>query len=391
MISDRHAFQAGILACALALAVAGAAPAAAEPAGTGVAATAPAADPTAAAARGVDFLVAAQRKDGSWGSFESRRPGEIWLDTVASHAGFREATSALACAALIEPAAGRADAKAALARGIRFLLDAPPLRRATGGTFYNTWAHVYRLECFARLARDSARAGTDAKAVAAAAGREIEALARLQGAEGGFGYYDFGWALSRPSGHESTSFLTAAALVAFHEARAAGIPVPDALVADALRCLERLRLPDGAYIYGVYAHLHPQMLYNRVKGSLGRSQPCNVALWLWQRPGLDRDDLAHGVDDLRRHHHFLRIGQGRPYPHEAWYYTAGYYFFFGHRYAALAIAALEPERRDPHQAWLRSFLAGIQEPDGSWWDFPFYGYHKEYGTALALLALQALR
>ena len=36
---------------------------------------------------------------------------------------------------------------------------------------------------------------------------------------------------------------------------------------------------------------------------------------------------------------------------------------------------------------LEKILIERQEPDGSWWDFPLYGYHKPYGTAYALLTL----
>jgi hypothetical protein len=29
-----------------------------------------------------------------------------------------------------------------------------------------------------------------------------------------------------------------------------------------------------------------------------------------------------------------------------------------------------------------------QEPDGSWWDFPLFSYHKPYGTAFVLMSLK---
>jgi hypothetical protein len=32
-----------------------------------------------------------------------------------------------------------------------------------------------------------------------------------------------------------------------------------------------------------------------------------------------------------------------------------------------------------------------QEPEGCWFDYPLYSYHKPYGTAFALLALGACR
>src|SRR5262245_19863940 len=54
--------------------------------------------------RGVAFLVSEQNPDGSWGSFESARPGEIYMDNLSSHRAFRDATSALCVMALLEPA-----------------------------------------------------------------------------------------------------------------------------------------------------------------------------------------------------------------------------------------------------------------------------------------------
>ena len=32
-----------------------------------------------------------------------------------------------------------------------------------------------------------------------------------------------------------------------------------------------------------------------------------------------------------------------------------------------------------------------QEKDGSWWDFPFYNYHRQYGTSFALMTLYRCR
>ena len=40
-----------------------------------------------------------------------------------------------------------------------------------------------------------------------------------------------------------------------------------------------------------------------------------------------------------------------------------------------------------YQKALAKILIPLQEKDGSWWDFPFYDYHQQYGTAMALLSL----
>jgi hypothetical protein len=124
-----------------------------------------------------------------------------------------------------------------------------------------------------------------------------------------------------------------------------------------------------------------------VKGSLGRSQVCNLALWL-SREGVTTADLRTGLDHLFRHHHFIEMGRGRPYPHESWYQTAGYYFFFGHYYAVLVACELPRGEGNGYLGGLASVMCRLQDPDGSWWDFPLYGYHKAYGTAFAVLTLQ---
>jgi hypothetical protein len=329
----------------------------------------------------------AQNEDGSWGSFVSARPGEIYLDNLSSHRAFRDATSALCVMALQEPSRESSKAAAALERGIQFLLTAPPTGRASGGTFYDTWAHTYLVQALARLHADD-RFASRRQNIAEVAQRELHLLAERQGLEGGWGYYDFSYTLKSPSGDMSTSFNTAAALIALLEAQRAGFDVKTEMIDSALKCLQRLRLPSGAYVYGTYAQLNPQADYNKVKGSLGRSQPCNLALWLYKRD-ITRDQLRAGLNNLRHEHHFIEIGKGRPYPHEAWYFTAGYYFMFGHYYAGLVINELEDADRGEFAQWLQHTMVRLQDPDGSWFDFPLYGYHKCYGAAFGLLALQA--
>ena len=66
---------------------------------------------------------------------------------------------------------------------------------------------------------------------------------------------------------------------------------------------------------------------------------------------------------------------------------AGYFYYYGHFYAALCADELEPERARTHHARLAAILLPLQEKDGSWWDYPFYDYHQPYGTGFALIAL----
>ena len=49
------------------------------------------------------------------------------------------------------------------------------------------------------------------------------------------------------------------------------------------------------------------------------------------------------------------------------------------------------ERAAQYRDQLARVLLPLQEKDGSWWDFPFYDYHQQYGTAMAIMALSAGR
>ena len=97
--------------------------------------------------------------------------------------------------------------------------------------------------------------------------------------------------------------------------------------------------------------------------------------------------LDQWLTRLWRRNGWLDIGRKRPIPHEAWFQVAGYFYYYGHYYAARCIDLLPEGEQSLHRAKLAAILAERQEEDGSWWDFPFYSYHKPYGTAFAVMAL----
>jgi hypothetical protein len=71
--------------------------------------------------------------------------------------------------------------------------------------------------------------------------------------------------------------------------------------------------------------------------------------------------------------------------------VAGYFFYYGHYYAALCMDELGPAAQKEYGRLLAKVLVPLQEKDGSWWDYPFYDYHQQYGTAFALMALHRAR
>jgi hypothetical protein len=205
--------------------------------------------------------------------------------------------------------------------------------------------------------------------------------------DGGWGYYDFRAKAQRPA-TDSTSFMTAAALVAFHEAKNIGVAPPEKLLKKSTASILRQQKGDFSYLYGEYLKWRPMLGINRPGGSLGRSQACNLALRLWGDKRITDPVLTGWLDRLFSRNIWLDIGRKRPIPHESFFSVAGYFFYFGHYYAAGCIEQLPPAERPFYQAQLAHVLLAKQETDGSWWDFPLYNYHQQYGTAFALMALK---
>jgi hypothetical protein len=334
---------------------------------------------------GVAFLVASQNADGSWGS-ASAHGFDIYAPVPGSHHAFKGATTALCVMALREAGGIDSDpaAKTAHAKGLAFLLSHWDVRRQDSITLYNTWTHTYALQALAReyaLSRDPR--------IAEVARKHVRFLEKYETMYGGWNYYDFTAGAQTPAS-SGTSFGTGAGIVALEEARAAGIEVPEKLIERGLRVIQRCRKSDGSYLYDYEFRLYPLHLANRDKGSLGRAQAPNLALWMHGRL-IAADDVRAGLDRMFSERKFLECGRKRQWPHEAYYFNSGYYYYYGHDYAARLIATLPVAERATYAPRLLAGILPFQEPDGSWWDFAMFRYHKPYGTALALLAITLVR
>jgi hypothetical protein len=175
--------------------------------------------------------------------------------------------------------------------------------------------------------------------------------------------------------------------VALREAKAAGLSIPQRLTRMSIHRLEEMRLPNGFFMYGTDYKYIPRLPCNLPRGALGRTQPSNYALWLWESPKVNVAGIRAGLDEFVRDHAFIEMGRKRPIPHESWYQTAGYYYYFDHYYASRLLDALPAADRAEYAARLIEFVVPHQEPDGSWWDFPMWDYHKPYGTSFAIMTL----
>jgi hypothetical protein len=77
----------------------------------------------------------------------------------------------------------------------------------------------------------------------------------------------------------------------------------------------------------------------------------------------------------------------RPVPHESWFSVSGYFYLYGYYYAAECCRVLPDKVVAELRDGLIEEVLVTRHPDGSFWDYPLYGYHKPYGTGYALLAL----
>lgn len=339
--------------------------------------------------KGVDFLLESQNKDGSWGS-PSLKGGVAIMAEIGSHHAFTVAVTALSVSALIEAGGDSTDVRRAIERGETYLLaELPKVKRDTPTLIYNIWAHAYGIQAMTRLARRAPEGERRARIEDVLRG-QYKKLAQYESAEGGWGYYDFNAGTQRPAS-SSTSFVNAAVLVAFAEAKAIGVPPPEKLLQRGIKMTQLQRQSDGTYLYGTYLRNNPTMPINLPGGSLGRSQACNLALRLWGDEKITDAEFTVWLDRLIVRNGWLSMGRKRPIPHESYFQVAGYFYYFGHYYAAMTIAQLPAADRPFYQDHLANILMPLQEDDGSWWDYPFYGYHKPYGTAFAVMSLAACR
>ncbi len=343
----------------------------------------------AAIERGTAFLLSSQNPDGSWGgAADSLTTWSGWTwSNPESHRAWRVATTGLCCLALleVEPDTQRL---AAVDRALDYLTANAGVRRPSEWDTMDCWANIYGLQAVAAACRHPHCATPDRQAALAAAAQEyLRQLARSEALSGGWGYLEF----TEPRTTQpqwSTSFTTASGIIALIEARDAGLDVDADMLRRAVTAVRRCWLPNGAYTYAVQAVPHPGRIgsIGRVQGSLARIQSCNLAL-LMAGDDVTPERLQTGIDQFFRDHRFLDIATGKPIPHEAFYQNSGYFYMYGHYYAARVIALLPPNQRAAYWPQLQYEVMKMQISDGSMWDYDHHAYDKPYGTAYGLMAL----
>ena len=343
---------------------------------------------TESMARGIRFLIQKQNPNGSWGSATRTKALNIYAPVPCAHHAFRTATTALCISALLESAADNPEAMQAVDRAEEWLLQhLVDLRRASGDAIYNVWGHAYSIQALVRMHhRDPSDTDRQEK-IAELIRLQFDRLTRYESVDGGWGYYDFRYQAQRPTA-SSISFVNGAVLIAFAEAKSIGLDPPERIVKRAIAATKRQQKKDFSYLYGEYLNMRPMRGINRPGGSLGRTQCCNCALREWGDETITDNVVKSWLYRLYVRNGWLDIGRKRPVPHESWFQVAGYFYYFGHYYAALSLKQLPQDEQAPFRPMLAQLMLERQEKNGSWWDYPLYDYHEPYGTAFALMTLQ---
>ncbi|MCC7015132.1 MAG: hypothetical protein IT454_21405 [Planctomycetes bacterium] len=336
--------------------------------------------------RSLKFITSTQNPDGSWCGSAPDSVMELGFSPETYYT-WQLGAIELTLMALMECEA-TPERMATLDRGMQWLCTTRLPARGSDWDVDYMWPALYGVVCtttaleFARFGNAEWQTRIEAR------GREfMELLVRSQVPDGGWGYYDDPPFTSRPKW--ATSFATATVLDALSRAERRQWFADPALRKRAVDYVAGCALPNGAYEYDLnpIPRAGAGESINSVKGSLGRIQVCN---WSLRRSGVKfvtDDKLREGLSAFFEHHRFLDVARMRPVPHEAYYANAGYFYFFGHYYCALAINELPEGEREAWHARLRPHVAKCQYEDGSTSDFLHSRYDVLASTAYAAMAL----
>jgi hypothetical protein len=299
----------------------------------------------AAIASGLKYLQKQQHKDGSFGTAAYR--GNVGITSLCGLALLSGGH---------QPGAGAFGT--VLDRALDFVLSQEDPRRkgylhnpkaSPHGPMYNHGFAVSFLATASGKVGDRKRAAKVDEVLR----RAVKLTLASQNAEKGWRY--------TPDSHDSDVTATACQVCALRAARDAGVGVPRAALAGAAGYLKKCQDRSGGF--------HYMRVHGAAKPGWARTAAALLALYC---AGVTRgQEVERGLAFLLKN---------RPNPQLRDVHSS-----FGHYHAALATWAAGGEARKTWYTASRDELIGRQGADGSWLD----QICKHYGTATALIALQA--
>jgi tetratricopeptide (TPR) repeat protein len=334
---------------------------------------------TMAIAAARDWLLSAQRADGSWVS-----PTELTRGDSLHPEPFVDAITALAGRALLAHIEAE-DSREAVERALSFVRrsitsreSAPPL---TWVMDYTTWSDACMLDFLAEVV---AAGVAEVDSLTPEVESLLNDLRRRRQSGGGWSYLVTGDpSTGRPASH-SISFVTSTVVLSLLRAREVGFAVPEDLSERGAVCLARMRGEDGTFAYRLLHDREDAPSSTPVPGGAGRGPACELALL---RAGLGSSEHLRGaLDTFLEHSDLYSAESGKALAHAGPYIVGCHYFLFDCAGAARVQAHLPPDPRVIVR--LRELVGTSRLADGSFLDNPVVG--RACGTALALSALDHL-
>lgn len=338
--------------------------------------------------RALEFLLTTQRENGTWGTGSPECLLELGFapDTYYAWQVSAQGLGVMALATADDTPKSRK----ALENSVRWLCETKLPRRGDDWDIDNVWSALYGFIGCVEMFEDERFAAEEWQALIGKRGAEFYGmLDRYQALSGGWAYYDDPPYMRTPTW--ATSFCTALVLPYLIRAKELGWEVEDRMIERALKYLKRCAMPGGAYSYDLtpVPRISGVEHINLIQGSLGRTQVCNWALVKAGVESVTPDVVRKGLEDFFKYRKFLDHVRTRPIPHEGFYANAGYFYFFGHYYAALAIELLPEEEREAWHAQLRPHLVKTQFKNGGTSDFLDSSYLVTASTSYLILSLNA--
>jgi hypothetical protein len=290
--------------------------------------------------------------------------------------GYRVGGTAIVAQTLLFAAPDDKDARAAVGRGLAFVLkelDDPAMAPSVEDKYdVRVWGHACALEFLCHV-RAKEVGGDHAKKVEEWIPKLVETLVKEEIPGGGWNY---------ANRQKPASFVTAPVTQALLLARSQGEKVPDAVFERARKVLEAGRTKEGAFLYSGAARGNDRD--DQPPASAARSAVCETTLVLLG--GGSTDAVRSALDAFYKHWDELEKRRKKTGTHEGPYHIAPYYFYYGHRYAAQAIQMLPEKERDKERERLLATILKTRDDDGTWNDRVF-ARTRNYGTSMIVLAL----